>query len=323
MVDLCCTFNVHIINGHLYDDTDSNYTCTANDGTSVVYYNIASSDLFPHVSYFNVENRDESVHFPLHCQLKVRSCIADNQAPLDLPETPRSKLRIRWKEDRKDIFLLSFREKLANVSTKLTQNIHNNINEPIKIIIGLYTSASATMTKRFTPSKPNDQPSWWDRACQELKQRKYSLLRKFRLSNLNADFRLYKQTRKEFKQKFKQNKQLYQKSRREELVRAWKDPHKFWRIVKGTHQSADSSKIKRSEWHEYFRALLYCENAADIGSIDDTEFEAAASANTLNEEISLSEVLSSIKQLKPGKSSGPDCIGANFTLTHPPKLRLY
>ena len=84
------------------------------------------------------------------------------------------------------------------------------------------------------------------------------------------------------------------------------------RIVKGTNQSADSSKIKRSDWHEYFRALLYCENAADIGSIDDTEFEAAASANILNEEISLSEVLSSIKQLKPGKSSGPDCIGAEF-----------
>ena len=212
LVNLCCTFNVHIINGRLYDDTDGNYTCTANDGTSVVDYNIASSDLFPRVSYFNVENRDESVHFPLHCQLKFRSSAADNQAPVDLPETPRSKLRIRWKEDRKDIFLLSFREKLANVNTKLTQNTHYYINEAIKIIIGLYTSASATMTKRFTPSKPNDQPPWWDRECQELKQRKYSLLRKFRLSNLNADFRLYKQARKEFKQKFKQNKQLYQKS---------------------------------------------------------------------------------------------------------------
>ena len=44
------------------------------------------------------------------------------------------------------------------------------------------------MTKRFKPSKPNDQPRWWDCECQELKQRKYALLRKFRLSNSNADF---------------------------------------------------------------------------------------------------------------------------------------
>ena len=221
-------------------------------------------------------------------------------------------MRIRCKEDRKDHFLLTFREKLVTVSSKLTQSI--NDNEAIEIIISLYTSAAEAMTKRFKPSKPNDQPPWWDRECQELKQRKYSLLRKFRLSNLNADFRLYKQARKEFKQKFKQNKQLYQKDRRQELLQAWKDPRKFWRIVKGSNQSAESSKIKRFEWQEYFRSLLYCENAADIDSVDDTEFEAAASANILNEEISLSKVLSSIKQLKLGKSSGPDCIGAEFYL---------
>lgn len=106
---LCCTFNVHIINGRLYDDTDGNYTFTANDGTSVVDYNIASSDLFRHVSYFNVENRDESVHFPLHCQFKFRTSTIDIQAPVEIFETPRSKLSIRWKEDRKDQFLLTFR----------------------------------------------------------------------------------------------------------------------------------------------------------------------------------------------------------------------
>ena len=55
LVDLCCTLNIHIINGRLYDDTNGNYTCTANDGTSVVDYNVASSELFPRISYFNVE----------------------------------------------------------------------------------------------------------------------------------------------------------------------------------------------------------------------------------------------------------------------------
>lgn len=292
--------------------TDGNYTCIANEGTSVVDYNIASSDLFPHISYFNVENRDESVHFPLYCQFKFRSSTADVQAPIDIFETPRSKLRIRWKEDRKDEFLITFREKLITVRTKLTQSIYDNTNEAIEIITSLYTSAAAAMTNRFKPSKPNDQPPWWDRECQELKQRKYALLRKFRLSNLNADFRLYKQARKEFKQKFKQNKQLYENDRRHELLRAVKDPRKFWRIVKGTNQSAETSKIKSSEWQDYFSSLLYCDNAADIGSVDDMNFEAATSANILNEEISLSEVLSSIKQLKLGKSSGPDCIGAEF-----------
>ena len=61
-------------------------------------------------------------------------------------------------------------------------------------------------------------------------------------------------------------------------------------------------------------SLLYCENAADICLVDDTEFEAAATANALNEAISLSEVLSSIKQLKPGKGSGPVSIRAEFLI---------
>ena len=60
---------VDCINVRLFDESDGNYTCTANDGASVVDYNIASSDLFPRVSYFNLENRDESVHFPCDVNL--------------------------------------------------------------------------------------------------------------------------------------------------------------------------------------------------------------------------------------------------------------
>ena len=47
-----------------------NFTCINHNGASVVGYDIASSDLFPYISYFCVENRDESIHFPLNCQLK-------------------------------------------------------------------------------------------------------------------------------------------------------------------------------------------------------------------------------------------------------------
>lgn len=71
LVDLCCIFNFHILNGRLHDDSDGIYTCTANDGASVVDYSMASSELF------NVENRDESVHFPLHCHFKFRSISPD------------------------------------------------------------------------------------------------------------------------------------------------------------------------------------------------------------------------------------------------------
>ena len=103
LADLCCIFNIQIINGRLYDDTDDNYTCTVNNGASVVDYKIASRNLFPHISYFNVENRDESVHFPLYCQFKFRSDNVVTQADAALAEPVNSTVRIRWNTDLKEI----------------------------------------------------------------------------------------------------------------------------------------------------------------------------------------------------------------------------
>ena len=123
LVDLCCTLNIHIINGRLYDDTNGNYTCTANDGTSVVDYNIASSELFPRISYFNVENRDESVHFPLYCQFHFTSDNAVTQADSELAHIPKPTVRMRWNNDLKDQFLQCFRERLVNLREELFLNI--------------------------------------------------------------------------------------------------------------------------------------------------------------------------------------------------------
>ena len=60
------------LNGRLFDDCDGNFTCTTYNGRSVVDYHIASSELFTHVSYFNVVFRVDSDHFPLQCRITVR-----------------------------------------------------------------------------------------------------------------------------------------------------------------------------------------------------------------------------------------------------------
>lgn len=41
LVDICCTHNIHILNGKLYDDKVGNVTCIANEGSSTVDYHIA------------------------------------------------------------------------------------------------------------------------------------------------------------------------------------------------------------------------------------------------------------------------------------------
>ena len=56
MIELCCEYDVHMLNGRLFDDIEGNITCTANDGRSIVDYIIASSNLFELFSTFAVDN---------------------------------------------------------------------------------------------------------------------------------------------------------------------------------------------------------------------------------------------------------------------------
>ena len=69
LLELCKTYDIHILNGRSPGDTEGEITCTANDGYSLVEYFTASSNLFQSVSKFEVLDRSESVHFPLSCCL--------------------------------------------------------------------------------------------------------------------------------------------------------------------------------------------------------------------------------------------------------------
>ena len=62
--DFCLTNDLHIMNGRLFDDIDGNFTSSANNGVIVVDNNTA---LFDKCTYFSVENRTESDHFPINC----------------------------------------------------------------------------------------------------------------------------------------------------------------------------------------------------------------------------------------------------------------
>lgn len=131
---------------------EGNFTCIANDGASVVDYNIASSKLFSKISYFNIEDRDQSVHFPVKCQFTF---LCAKQDPLihlgDKPEYFLTQNNVlRWNETLKEILLTLFREKLTSLKQDITQQVNNSINTAITLVTNVYTSAATCMSK---PSK--------------------------------------------------------------------------------------------------------------------------------------------------------------------------
>ena len=73
LLDLCCMYNIHVLNGRLFEDVKGEITCVANAWRSVVDYMLASTSLFDSFTNFKVGSEDFSDHFPLICTINL-SC---------------------------------------------------------------------------------------------------------------------------------------------------------------------------------------------------------------------------------------------------------
>ena len=71
LVDLCCTYNIHVLNGRLFKAINGEIICVANNGRSIVDYMVASTSISSHFTDFEVGSEDFSDHFPLHCKLSL------------------------------------------------------------------------------------------------------------------------------------------------------------------------------------------------------------------------------------------------------------
>ena len=69
LIELCCTHDIHTLNGRIFDDKNREITGLANDGSSVVDYMLASTSLFNSILYFQVASEDFSDHLPLRCRV--------------------------------------------------------------------------------------------------------------------------------------------------------------------------------------------------------------------------------------------------------------
>ena len=196
--------------------------------------------------------------------------------------------------------------------SNILSNIEVDINEAVSSIINLYHTAAACCKMVATHSIPvnKTQPDWWDNECKESKQHKYSILRRFRITNNNHDFDMYKTARKSFKKICQDKKIKFQSTNRFNLVNSRNNPRQFWSMIKNSSkQSIVSVNINASTWLNYFEQLLYKENQTPLSDLNINMFETDENAdNILNCLFTEEEVRKSISKLKFGKSQGKDYV---------------
>ena len=98
---------------------------------------------------------------------------------------------------------------------------------------------------------------WFDGECVCLKKQKYSTLRGFRNTNLNADRDEYIRARNSFKQKCAEKKSIYQTSKLDDLISSVNDQKTFWSKLKAmTRKSSRKGNISNEEWLRHLSRCL-------------------------------------------------------------------
>ena len=172
LIELCCTFNIHILNGRLFGDKDGNFTCFANNGTSVVDYMIASTALFSKFTYFAVDDFDISDHLPVYCTLTLHE--RPKVVTFDDSQATETNVweKYRWNPKMKDAFMAKFRDNFLMFQ-------ENFGNEEITLVsllsdfINVFKKSAETMkcrTRHNNTFKHVCQPDWWDTECEQAKQ---------------------------------------------------------------------------------------------------------------------------------------------------------
>ena len=219
LVELCKVFNVHIVTGRVCGDVQGEYICNANNGKSLVDYCILSSELFPFLLNFYIDEEEFSDHYPVVCKIKFNMSSTNDQNVLQLDNFLQKYNAYKWDENKKHEFLFEFRRLFQEFYSKLTFPI-NDSDLILNKISHIYKQAGIQMKTKetFNSSATSKKSPWWDFECHQLKKVKTWLLRTFRKTNEESDFLHYKSAKNKFKSKCKQKRKSYEQSNRDKLI---------------------------------------------------------------------------------------------------------
>ena len=219
LIDLCCTYDIHIVNGRLFGDTDGQFTCLANEGYCVVDYHIVSTELFPFFTYFTVEDFDRSDHFPFSATLMFKKQILSQTEQFMIDVVDLSNYdNFKWFEERRNLFMTEFIDKVNCFNYSLLSPDNFNVNVALSIILNLFKSTAVNSHMCRTDNLQNithsSQPQWWDTELTHSKKDKNICWRKFLKTNHQVDFLSYITSRNKFKALFRRKKLAYQSQKK-------------------------------------------------------------------------------------------------------------
>ena len=180
---------------------------------------ICSTDLFKHVSNFQVLENDLTVHFPIQCSMLLSTC---SNVVLNHSSNVIEWEQYRWKSIHAENFKSNFSELFDIFKLQINLSQNTQVVQFLSDFVNLYKLSAEDMLVKSKPFS-NAQPAWWDYDCQEARTNKILALRKFRLMHSNYDLVTYKSMRNQFKGLCKLKKARTRNKKRTELFNCRND----------------------------------------------------------------------------------------------------
>ena len=261
LIELCCTYGMHTLNGHLFNDTEGNFTCIANDGASIVDYMIAATHLFQFFTDFGINDMDWSVHFPLFCKINFTLNEKNNHS-LKSNVHLETWHKFKWKPELKEAYIDTFHETFSKLEAELNIRPQNSLFTFLPKFINIVKLSAGRMVNRKREKIFVSQPSWFDKECLLAKRGTFRALRQFRITNNRFHLNQYKNLRNRFEMVCHNKKQSQLKQRRNKLICSRKDARQFWKILKEGNASRRQNEtgISSDEWFNYLKNLLNMRN---------------------------------------------------------------
>ena len=107
LLNLCCTFDIHFLNGRSLGDREGELTCYTENGSSLVDYTIVSSILHDKLIRFEIGNEDQFTHLPQSYSFCTNLTCNSPSESIKFPSSENARYRFKWTEQSLDVLLNS------------------------------------------------------------------------------------------------------------------------------------------------------------------------------------------------------------------------
>ena len=327
-IEFCKNVGVIILNGRFGPLSSKNTTIF----NTTVDYLLCSIDMLEYVSYINVLDFHpllSDVHCAIETVIKITPSHTNQYELEQIPMICEHQLDIirakKWENEKKDDYILNI-DKLHLDKIQTTINRFDDFKEKQQCIdfissniSQLYVNAAfATFGKKQVSQNRNSKKTrikkstkpWYTQACR-MKRIVFSKARKkYSSTKSNTDFLRMRKEGKEYKYAIKNAYNQYTNEIRAHIrkLRKQSNTKEYWEYCKPEVHDYSRTTIDFSKFVDFFRNLNSEHGSSNLDYNSIIYPNSDNINNTLDTDITASEILAAVKKLKNNKACGSDRI---------------